>query len=132
MWDFVFDFPTFNPDWKTNPAFRAWYATAPKDEKSLWMDTVLKGDARDREIKAIWHQDGFYTTEANFIPRPGAADEEDGVLFSVLDDSKEDVSVAAVFDPKTLKMIGSANLGLVIPYHSHGALCTPERCSSNP
>ena len=39
-------------------------------------------------------------TEADFIPRPGATDEEDGLLVSILFNATADTSSLAVFDPR--------------------------------
>jgi len=132
-WDGLFDFPTFNPLYKGNPDSRWWYATAPTDKQAMWMNMVIKGDNQERKVVATFHKPGWFTTEANFIPRPGATEEDDGVLFSVMYNSNDDVSVIVLLDPKTLKMITQVPLGLVLPYHSHGVVCTDsKRCFANP
>mmetsp|Transcript_53365 Transcript_53365/g.117159 ORF Transcript_53365/g.117159 Transcript_53365/m.117159 type:complete len:615 (-) Transcript_53365:309-2153(-) len=132
-WDGLFDFPTFNPKFKGNPASRWWYGTAPENMSSLWMNTVLKGDRITRRVDQVWSVPGVYTTEANFIPRPGATEEDDGVLFSVMYDSIADDSLVVLINASTMETLGNASLGRVVPYHSHGALCDAEgRCYANP
>jgi len=132
-WQGLFDFPTFNPLYKSNPDTNWFYATAPIDNKALWMNSVIKGDVKQRKVVATWSEPGVYTTEANFIPRPGATEEDDGVLFSLMYDSKIDSSIVVLLDAKTLKLIGKTDLGMVIPYHSHGVLCQADgRCFPNP
>jgi len=132
-WQGLFDFPTFNPLWKANPASRWWYGTAPIDNTALWMNSVIKGDNVERKVVATWSEPGVYTTEANFIPRPGATEEDDGVLFSMMYDSNIDQSLVVLLEPKTLKLISKTPIGFVIPYHSHGVLCNAAgKCFPNP
>merc|ERR1719183_1786324 len=132
-WHGLFDFPTFNPLYKGNPSSRWWYGTAPIDKTALWMNSVIKGDNMERKVVAQWSKPGVYTTEANFIPRPGATEEDDGVLFSLMYNSNIDQSLAILLEPKTMNLIGKATLDMVIPYHSHGVLCNADgRCFPNP
>jgi len=129
----LFDFPTFNPLYKGHPSSRWWYATAPFNSTALWMNSVIKGDNEKREVVAFWKEEGVYTTEANFIPRPGATREDDGVLFSVMYDSNEDSSIVVLLNATTMALIGRSDLGMVIPYHSHGVLCdAKKKCYPNP
>ena len=114
-------------------AARWWYATAPDDNNAKWFNTVIKGDAQERKVVAVWKEPGVYTTEANFIPRPGGTAEDDGVLFSVMYDSNIDDSILVLLDARNLTLIGKSPLGMVIPYHSHGVLCNAKgRCFANP
>lgn len=127
------DFPSFNPLYKYNPASKWWYITAPKNAQSMWFDTVAKIDGQGRRVVAAFHIPGVYVMEANFIPRPGATEEDDGLLFSVFYNSTADVSFTAFIDPKTMELVATVDMGTVIPYHSHGAMCLPSgKCHSNP
>jgi torulene dioxygenase len=97
------------------------------------MNSIVKGDVTERKVVAKWSAPGVYTTEAQFIPRPGATEEEDGVLFTVLYDSNIDKSVVALLNPRALTLIGNVTLDFVIPYHSHGVSCNPKgKCFTNP
>ena len=99
----------------------------------MWFDTVVKVDARRRSVAAAFHSPGVYVTEANFIPRPNAADEDDGLLLSVLYNSTADTSLVAILDGRTMALVEAFALGTVIPYHSHGVVCQPGgRCFTNP
>lgn len=132
-WHGLFDFPTYNPLWKSNPESQYWYATAPVDASAKWMNSVIKGHTKERKVLAMWKEEGVYTTEANFIPRPGASEEDDGVLFSIMYDSKVDQSMVVLLNAKDLSLIGKEHIGFVVPYHSHGVLCNEKgKCFSNP
>ena len=131
--DVGLDFPTFNPLYKYAKHSAWWYATAPSTATSMWFDTIVKVDSRGRRVAATFHVPGVYVTEANFIPRPGAADEDDGLLLSVLYNSTADTSLVALLDGKTMGLVEAFALGTVIPYHSHGVACQPAgRCFTNP
>merc|ERR1712003_353976 len=38
----VFDYPTFNPNYKMNPKYQYFYAIAPKTKESRWFDSLIK------------------------------------------------------------------------------------------
>lgn len=134
--DVGMDFPAFNPNFKYNPDSRWWYITSPATPKSMWFDTVAKIDQKERRVVEVYHEAGVYVMETNFIPRPGATEEEDGLLFSIFYNSTADSSFMAMLDPKTMRIVEKVEMGMVIPYHSHGVLCLPgasdRKCFSNP
>ena len=46
-------------------------------------DKILKVDTKTKEWK-MWREKGAYPSEPVFVNRPGAVDEQDGVLLSIL------------------------------------------------
>ena len=130
----VFDYPTFNPYYKMNPSYQYFYAIGPKSiNNSKFMDRLMKFSGKTGEIIAEWHQSGIYLTEADFIPRGDETSaEDDGVLFSIAYDSNEDLSYGFIFDAKTLDLIDSYSLGVMVPFHAHGIICKGGECFSNP
>jgi carotenoid cleavage dioxygenase-like enzyme len=133
-----FDYPTFNPLFKMRP-YRFFYAIGPSSAHADWFDRLIKVDVSDASggrVAASWSAPGVFLTEADFVPRANStaqADEDDGVLVSVLYNASTDRSSLAVFDATDLSLIGLAPLGGRVPFHAHGIVCRPgEQCFSNP
>jgi carotenoid cleavage dioxygenase-like enzyme len=127
------DFPTFNPNYKYNADSKWWWVTTPAANNSMWFDTVAKIDAKERKVVSVYNEPGVYVMEVNFLPRPGATEEDDGLLFSIFYDSNVDSSFIALIDPVTMKLQYKVDMGVVIPYHSHGVLCKSDgKCFANP
>ena len=61
--------------------------------------------------------------EPIFVERPGATEEDDGVLLTVCLDGQKNRSLLAVVDAKTMKLIAKAEMdqGKVVPFGFHGA-----------
>jgi len=131
--DVGMDFPAFNPYYKYNAESRWWYITTPAAADSMWFDTVAKIDGKERRVVATYREPGVYVMEVNFIPRPGATKEDDGLLFSIFYNATADSSFIAMIDPANMQLVQKVEMGTVIPYHSHGVLCLPGgKCFANP
>lgn len=140
--DILFDYPTFNPYFKMNPAYQYFYgisptATAPpaadgSRKPSAFFDRLIKFDAQTGLPLLQWSSPGMYLTEANFVPRSPESAEDDGVLLSVLYDSVTDASRLGVFDAQSLTLVDSYDLHGVVPFHAHGMVCQDGKCFSNP
>lgn len=66
-----------------------------------------------------WYEQGAYTTEAVFVPRPGTKDEDDGVLISLILDAIEKKSFLLILDAKNLKELARAYVPHAIPFTVH-------------
>ena len=135
--DLVFDYPTFNPLFKMRPDYRFFYGIAAADAgSSRWFDRAIKVDAKAGKVVQSWSSPGIYMTEFDFIPRTNgtaAADEDDGVLVSVLYNETSDVSLFGVFDARELTPLELFQMDAVIPFHAHGISCrNGEPCFTNP
>nr|QTJ24582.1 beta-carotene [Perinereis aibuhitensis] len=67
-----------------------------------------------------WGKPGFYPSEPWFLPRPGATEEDDGLLFCSILDGNKKLSYLSVFDGKTLKEVSKSYLPTFIPFLLHG------------
>lgn len=84
-------------------------------------DSLLKVDLKDKTLK-VWYQKGFYPSEPVFVPSPGAEEEDDGVILSVvLTPSQDKATFLLVLDARTLKELGRANVPVNMAYGFHGA-----------
>ena len=78
-------------------------------------------------------------TEFDFAPASASvapADEDDGLLLTVLYNASADESSFGVFDAKTMTPLSMWPLGAAVPFHAHGIVCAAkgggQRCFSNP
>jgi carotenoid cleavage dioxygenase-like enzyme len=133
-----FDYPTFNPHFKMRPDYRYFYAITPVTAQSKWFNKIVKVDVSEGggTVVAAWSRPGSYVTEADFVPRTeskSAAQEDDGVLLSVLYNEPADQSSLGVFDAASLTLLDEYSLGGVVPFHAHGIVCPMNgRCFTNP
>ncbi|KAI3868864.1 hypothetical protein MKX03_036393 [Papaver bracteatum] len=66
-----------------------------------------------------WHEEGAVPSEPFFVARPGAIEEDDGVVISIISD-KNGGGYALVLDGTTFQEIARANFPYGLPYGLHG------------
>ena len=133
---------TYNPHFKMRSDYRWMYAIAAKDAaSSRWFDEAVKVDMHSGAVAARWSAPSVYLTEFDFAPTSASvasADEDDGLLLTVLYNASADESSFGVFDAKTLTPLSMWPLGAAVPFHAHGIVCSRgaegggQRCFSNP
>ena len=67
-----------------------------------------------------WHEPDCWPGEPVFVGRPGASDEDDGVLLSVVLDGERDLSFLLVLDATDLTELARAEVPHHIPFSFHG------------
>ena len=87
--------------------------------RSGWLGTIVKGDVVDGSA-GVWERDGCFPGEPVFVARPGAEDEDDGVLLSVVLDSRTERSFLLVLDARSLEELARAEVPHHIPFGFHG------------
>merc|ERR1712224_870201 len=92
--------------------------------EGVWWNSIIKIDMQTNETKQWWKPD-HYASEVSFIPRPGATEEDDGVLISTVMGVPEGRSYLLVLDGKTLAQIATADAPEFLPFPSHGHSCAP-------
>ncbi|MFT7818525.1 beta,beta-carotene 9',10'-oxygenase-like isoform X2 [Arapaima gigas] len=112
------DFPHINyAKYNTRP-YRYFYGCG---FRHLVGDSLLKMDLQGKQLK-VWHQPGLYPSEPIFVPSPGATDEDDGVILSVvITPTQEKSTFLLVLDARTFEELGRAEVPVNIPYGFHGA-----------
>lgn len=87
---------------------------------SGWLDKIIKADAGSRS-SAAWAEEGTYPGEPVFVAKPGDAGAEDeGVLLSVVFDSRRGTSFLLVLDAADLSELARAEAPHHIPFGFHG------------
>lgn len=99
-------------------AYRYAYGTSHENQDSF-ADSIIKIDAH-KKSHCHWHQAGCYTTEPIFVAKPGAKEEDDGILLSVVLDAHKKQSFLLVLNAKTMKELARASVEHHIPFTMHG------------
>ncbi|KAJ3603431.1 hypothetical protein NHX12_028177 [Muraenolepis orangiensis] len=111
------EFPHINYAENNGRPYRYFYACG---FGHVFSDSLLKVDVHTKELK-VWRHPGLFPSEPVFVPAPGATEEDDGVVMSVIITPKEDKSTfLLVLDAKTFTELGRAEVPVNIPYGTHG------------
>ena len=114
------DFPTINEKYRFENYCYV-YGVVYGVNGSDFLDMALvKKDLCTGKMDKAWYKEGSYFNEAFFVPRPGAIEEDDGVLLVDVLDTKTKESALVIFDAKTLKISTSALLPTNNPFGTHG------------
>jgi beta,beta-carotene 9',10'-dioxygenase len=100
---------------------RVWGVGAPDD--GGWFDRILATDVTTGEQRT-WREPGTHPGEPVLAKRPGATEEDDGVLLSVLLEPRRGASALLVLDARTLEELARARVPHHIPFGFHGAFTT--------
>jgi carotenoid cleavage dioxygenase-like enzyme len=80
---------------------------------------LVKLDVSRSEV-GTWRESGCFPGEPVFVPEPGASNEDEGVILSVVLDSGQSSSFLLVLDAGSMTEIGRAGLPHHIPFSFHG------------
>uniref|UniRef100_A0A8C8HFR6 Beta-carotene oxygenase 2b n=1 Tax=Oncorhynchus tshawytscha TaxID=74940 RepID=A0A8C8HFR6_ONCTS len=128
------EFPQINYAKYNTKRYRYFYGCG---FRHLVGDTLIKMDLQGKRMKNIcirrsmltftllrfkvWEHPGLYPSEPVFVPLPGATEEDEGVIMSVVITPNKDKSTfLLVLDAKTFKELGRAEVPVNIPYGFHG------------
>ncbi|KAM9732744.1 beta-carotene oxygenase 2b [Menidia menidia] len=111
------EFPQINYGKYNTRPYRYFYGCG---FRHLVGDTLIKMDIHSKQMK-VWEYPGLYPSEPIFVPSPEAAEEDDGVILSVVVTPNQDKSTfLLVLDAKTFEELGRAAVPVNIPYGFHG------------
>ncbi|KAG5941432.1 hypothetical protein E4U60_007898 [Claviceps pazoutovae] len=115
----VGELPAINPD-RAGKAYRYAYGVG-NGGRGMFMDCLVKTDLQTREA-LIWNGPvGHSPGEPMFIPRPGGAREDDGVIMTLVLDSKGQKSYLLCLDAENLEELGRAETDFPIAFTLHGS-----------
>ena len=84
-----------------------------------FLDSIVRIDVASRAART-WHAEGCYPGEPVFVAEPGASEEGEGVLLSVVLDARRGTSFLLVLDAHSLAEIARAECPHHIPFSFHG------------
>ena len=114
------DFPTINENFRSKRYCYTYGIVYNYDQKDQMNMAVVKKDVCTGKNEKAWYSPGKYLNEAWFQPRPGATDEDDGVLLMPVLDMYTQTTNLTIFDAKDLSIINTAQLPVNIPFGTHG------------
>ncbi|KAF7651197.1 hypothetical protein LDENG_00114300 [Lucifuga dentata] len=83
-------------------------------------DRIVKLNVQTKQTW-VWQEEECYPSEPLFVPRPGAAEEDDGVLLSIVVKPGADrPGRLLVLDARELKELARAEVNTIIPVTLHG------------
>ena len=88
-------------------------------EPAAFLDRLAKIDVESGE-SIVWYEPNTYPGEPVFVSRPGASDEDDGVVLSVVLDAAAGSSFLLVLDARDLSEIARATVPQAVPFGFHG------------
>lgn len=88
-------------------------------DKSTFVDGLVKYDAETHST-VRWGEHGQSPGEPIFVPEPQSADEDGGVLLTVVLDGPGGKSYLLVLDAKTMTEVGRAHVDGVVGFGFHG------------
>ena len=84
-----------------------------------FIDNLVKLDL-ERGTASSWHEEGCYPGEPVFVAAPEAANEDDGVILSVVLDVRKAASFLLILDASTFRELARAEAPHHIPFGFHG------------
>lgn len=90
-----------------------------QDHPEDFLDRLLKVDVQGKTVK-IWQKENCYPGEPVFVPAPGAKDEDEGVILSIVLDVKKENSFLLILDASSFGELAIADVPHHIPFGLHG------------
>jgi beta,beta-carotene 9',10'-dioxygenase len=88
-------------------------------EHGTFYDQLARVDVRSGAVK-IWREEGHFPGEAVFVADPERLGEDEGVLLSVVLDTKAQASYLAILNAQDLALRAKIKVPHVVPFNFHG------------
>jgi carotenoid cleavage dioxygenase-like enzyme len=118
--DVGFEFPCINYRRFSGASYQWCWGASNGHDRSRYRSAVVKIDLHTGNSQHF-EQDDWIFGEPLFVARPGATEEDDGVLVSVATRARETASALVVFDAATLEPRAWAEVPVSIPLGFHGS-----------
>lgn len=114
-----FELPRINENYSAYPYHYVYGSDLRDVERATDLRPIFKINTRTLE-KVLWQEPGVLPGEPVFIPRPGATEEDDGVVVNVVLDDRNHKAFFLILDARTFKELGRAYAPFAIPVGLHG------------
>jgi len=110
------DFPAINVNYEgvKNCFVYGWVSM------DYWRNVLVKKDLCDSKNDKTWFRASHYPAEMWFVPRPGATEEDDGVVVTIVYDGTVKQSYLLLLDGHTFEEINYSYLPHNVPFSFHG------------
>ncbi|KAF5985968.1 beta beta-carotene 15 15 monooxygenase [Fusarium coicis] len=112
------ELPTIHP-LRTGKPYRYVYSASLRGLTTS-VDALVKTDLDTSEAFIWTGPEGHTPGEPVFVPRPGAEEEDDGIIFSLVVDGVNETAYILCLDGKTMEEMGRAEAGFAIGQGFHG------------
>jgi beta,beta-carotene 9',10'-dioxygenase len=112
------ELPRINYRRSAGRRYRYVYA-AGNEVQGDFIDNLVKLDL-EQNANSSWYEEGCYPGEPVFVAKPEAADEDDGVILSVVLDAKKAASFLLILDASSFWELARAEVSHHIPLGFHG------------
>jgi beta,beta-carotene 9',10'-dioxygenase len=92
---------------------------AGNEVQGNFIDKLVKLDL-EHNATSSWYEEGCYPGEPVFVATPEAADEDDGVILSVVLDANKAASFLLILDASSFRELARAEVSHHIPFGFHG------------
>ena len=115
------EFPKINPNYMRREHCFYWALTWFNDLKSYASMAVVKQNVCTGGEPLQWSKQYWYPSEPMMIPRPGATQEDDGLIVFTAVDGLNKHAFLVTLDAKTMEQVSEVGPYSHIPYPAHGA-----------
>ena len=112
------ELPRFDYARRAGQRYRYVYGAA-QEPSGDFLDSLVKLDLDQNEF-TTWHEEGHYPGEPVFVAAPHGSGEDEGVILSVVLDTKNETSFLLVLDAATFTELARAEAPHAIPFGFHG------------
>jgi beta,beta-carotene 9',10'-dioxygenase len=112
------EFPRINYRRGAGRRYRYVYG-AGNEVRGNFIDNLVKLDL-EHKATSSWYEEGCYPGEPVFVSGPEAANEDDGVILSVVLDAKKALSFLLILDASNFRELARAEVSHHIPFGFHG------------
>jgi len=93
--------------------------------RSMASTAVVKRNHCTGEAKSLYTENQ-YMSEPRFVPRPGATEEDDGILIGMVFDGITQQSRVQFVDAASLEVVATAQFGMKVPFPIHTTWFPPS------
>jgi beta,beta-carotene 9',10'-dioxygenase len=98
--------------------YRYVYAVGQSND-SIYLDKLIKLDLIDNDV-LDWQEDSCFPGEAVYIPQNNNAEEDNGIVLSVVLNAKNQNSFLLMLDAKNMQELARATIPNIMPFGFHG------------
>merc|ERR1711881_343318 len=112
------ELPCINPHYYTKKHCVMWGVQFSHGGRGMASTALVKRNVCTGEAKSLYNENE-YVSEARFVPRPGATEEDDGILIGMIFDGLTQQSRVQFVDASSLEVVATAPFGMKAPFPIH-------------
>lgn len=122
------ELPRFDYTHRAGQRYRYVYG-AGQAVAGKFFDSLVKVDLGENRTSS-WREEGCYPGEPIFVPAPSMASEDDGVILSVVLDTRRGTSFLLILSATTFQELARAEAPHHIPFSFHGDYLGPDEATA--